>query len=183
MRSAAFQAFLVVLGVVLAFTANEWREARAVRAEARHALASIFDEIEANRAAVLAATAYHGEKLDMIYAADAPLTPAAFPRGFVAPAQVSRVAWSLAGEIGALAELPFEQVLALGEVYALQDAYAAQQATVGRLIYDEMFEKGPQGLVDNGQGLSTLLATFRYRESQLVAAYDTALAARGATSP
>jgi type II secretory pathway pseudopilin PulG len=65
-KSAIFQAALVVFGVVLAFAANEWREAAADRRRAGEALTSIREELAANRDAAAASAAYHAEKLSLI---------------------------------------------------------------------------------------------------------------------
>lgn len=177
--SALFQGALVVLGVILGFLVTEWQADAGRRADARHALVSILEEIAANRDSIAAAHAYHDDKiavLDAAAKASAPPDIRAFDRGFVAPAQVSNAAWTAASEAGALANLPFDQVLALGRVYGQQAAYTQQQATVASVIYGELFERGPAGIMQHAGGLRSIIATFLYREQQLEAAYDKALA-------
>ena len=176
--SAIFQGLLVVLGVLLGFFITEWQAEQSRRAEASHALAGIVEEIAANRDAIAAASAYHKDHLDLLDAAAREQKKPdirAFDRGFVSPAQVSSAAWSTAGETGALANLPFDQVLALSRIYGQQSAYTQQQATVSAVIYPELFERGPQGIIDNTTGLRTLISTFFYREQQLGKAYDETL--------
>jgi hypothetical protein len=176
--SAIFQGLLVVLGVVLGFFITEWQADQTRNAEARQALAHILEEVAANRDVIAAAKAYHGEKLKALDAAardqKAP-DIRLFDRGFVAPAQVSSAAWSTASETGALADLPFDQVLALSRLYGQQAAYLQQQATVSSVIYPELFERGPQGIVEHTIGLRTIISTFFYREQQLEKAYADAL--------
>ena len=174
--SAIFQSLLVVLGVVLGFIITEWQADQSRRAEARHALAGILEEIAVNRDAIAAARAYHADKTAMLSsAAGARPDIRAFDRGFVAPAQVSAAAWSTAGETGALANLPFDQVLSLSRIYSQQSAYTQQQATVSAIIYSELFARGPQGILDNPTGLRSIIDAFRYREQQLEAAYEKTL--------
>ena len=175
--SALFQGALVVLGVILGFLITEWQADSARRADAQHALASILEEIAANRESVAAARAYHDEKMDVLDASSANTPPdvRAFNRGFVSPAQVSAAAWTTAGETGALSNLPFDQVLALGRIYSQQAAYLQQQATVSTVIYSELFERGATGILQNANGLRAILATFSYREQQLEDAYTKAL--------
>lgn len=176
--SAIFQGLLVVLGVLLGFFITEWQAEQSRRAEAAHALAGIVEEIASNRDAIAAARAYHRAHMDHIDAAardQKKLDIRAFDRGFVAPAQVASAAWTTAGETGALANLPFDQVLTLSRIYGQQSAYMQQQATVSAVIYPELFERGPQGIIDHTTGLRSLIATFFYREQQLEQAYDEAL--------
>lgn len=177
--SALFQGALVVLGVVLGFLVTEWQADAGRRADAHHALASILEEIAANRDSVSAAHAYHDDKIAVLdAAAKAGAQPdiRAFDRGFVSPAQVSNAAWTAASEAGALGHLPFDQVLALGRVYSQQAAYTQQQSTVASVIYGELFERGPTGIMQHAGGLRSIISTFLYREQQLATAYDKALA-------
>lgn len=176
--SAIFQGLLVVLGVVLGFVITEWQADQSRRAEARHALAGILEEIAVNRDAISAALAYHAEKIAILESASrvqARPDMRAFDRGFVAPAQVSAAAWSTAGETGALANLAFDQVLVLSRLSSQQAAYTQQQSSVSAVIYPALFERGPQGILDNATGLRSIISTFIYREQQLEAAYGQTL--------
>ncbi len=183
--SALFQGALVVLGVLLGFLITEWQADQSRKAEAGLALASIVEEITANRDAVIAARTYHADHIAIIdTAAEArtPLDIRDFPRGFIAPAQTSNAAWTSASETGALAYMPFERVLALSRIYSQQAAYQQQQATVSTVIYTELFEAGAEGIVRQSNGLRAFLATFLYREQQLEKAYAGALADEEETS-
>ncbi len=177
--SAIFQGALVVLGVILGFLITEWQGDAARRSDAQLALASILDEIAANRETVTEAHDYHAGKIKLLDTAareNTPLELKSFDRGFVAPAQVSGAAWATAGETGALADLPFDHVLALSRVYAQQGAYQQQQATVSSVIYSEMFARGTGSILDHAAGLRGIIASFHYRERQLGEAYQKALA-------
>lgn len=184
--SAIFQAILVVLGVLLGFAVTEWQANAREQSEAQHALAGIIEEIGANRTAVADARAYHEEKLAAMVEAQktgARLDFRVFQRGFVSPAQVSSAAWTSASEVGALAHLPFDQVLSLSKVYAQQAAYMQQQVTVSSVIYNEIFARGTEGMLDHAAGLRSIISTFQYREQQLEDAYATAIGQHTATMP
>ncbi len=177
--SALFEAFFVVLGVLLALGANEWRQTRVDRAHARNALSAITEELRANRDAVQASREYHEGRLGAIYGAlgsGTPLKPADFPRGFVGPAQVFQTAWDAASETGALADLDYATLLTLSRVYESQDRYEMQARTVGQVIYTQIFHEGTDSVVAKGENLAAIIGTFLYRETQLIAHYDDVLA-------
>lgn len=184
--SAIFQAVLVVLGVILGFAVTEWQANAREQNEAQHALSGIIEEIGANRNAVVDARTYHQDKLTAMIEAQrsgAKLDIAMFNRGFVAPAQVSSAAWTSASEVGALAHLPFDQVLSLSKVYAQQAAYMQQQATVAGIVYTEIFTHGTEGMLDNAAGLRSIVSTLQYREQQLEEAYAAAIGQYTASAP
>ncbi len=174
-RSALLEAAFVVLGVVLAFAANEWRESRADQAAARQAMETILDELESNRSSISEALEYHRGLLEMLFAEHeegwAPRGEQ-FSRGFIAPAQLSRTAWASASETGALAKMDFEVVNLLSSAYAQQERYEAQVLSVGAIIYGELFRGGTEAIAANYRNLASLIATFSYREQQLLASYD-----------
>lgn len=181
--SALFQGALVVLGVLLGFLITEWQADQSRRAEADLALASIIEEMAANRDAIIAARTYHAEHVDLIDKAAADNTPLdirSFPRGFIAPAQTSNAAWTSASETGALSHLPFEKVLALSRIYSQQAAYQQQQTTVSTVLYTHLFEGGAEGIVRQSNGLRAIISAFFYREQQLEGAYSSALESQAA---
>tara|TARA_R100000687_G_scaffold82806_1_gene83382 strand:+ start:74893 stop:75450 length:558 start_codon:yes stop_codon:yes gene_type:complete len=169
---------VVVLGVVLALAANEWRQNRAEAAEANTALTEIVRELGANRQAVATALEYHRGLVDrIVQVADTPaqLSLRDFSRGFISPAQVHRTAWSSAAEIGTLSNMSYESVLVLSRVYAQQENYQEQAKSVGQIIYSELYSGGTSAIIANSANLAGVLQTFTYREQQLLAAYDTLL--------
>lgn len=182
LQKALFEAFFVVLAVALALAANEWRQARADRQQARSALASIVEELKSNRAAVESSRDYHRDRLQFIarlQRESAAPGPRDFPRGFVGPAQVFQTAWDAAGETGALAHMEYATVLELSRLYARQERYEIQAAAIGEVIYGELFRNGMAGVLENFANLSALIATFSYRETQLLERYDEMLTSLG----
>lgn len=174
-KKAFFEAAFVVFGVVLAFAANGWREARAVQAESVAALAAIHQEIQDNRNAVAEAVVAHEARLEAIgNPQDAePIDMRAFQDGFIRPAStLSKAAWNSASETGALAHMEFETVRELGALYAYQDRYSQQVTSYSSLIYETLFEQGYQGIVSNKAGMISMISTLRYQEAALVETYD-----------
>jgi hypothetical protein len=185
LRAAVLEAGLVVFGVVLAFAANEWREHRAAVARADHALASILEELRTNRDAVASSLAYHDGLLGAIV--EASRSGAApgiqtFSRGFISPASVYRTAWDSASATGALEAVDFALLLRLSRVYAQQARYEQQSANIGPLLYGELYRGGMAGVLANYRNLSSLIGAMAYRERELVAACEDALAELGPTA-
>ena len=176
---ALFEAAFVVLGVILALAANEWRKNRADVVQANTALTEIVRELGANRQAVATALEYHSGLIQQItrQEADPPnkLNLRDFSRGFIAPAQIHRTAWSSATEIGTLSNMPYESVLVLSRVYAQQENYQEQARSVAQIIYAELYRGGTSAIIANSDNLVNVLQTFAYREQQLLQAYDTLL--------
>jgi len=175
---ALFEAAFVVLGVVLALAANEWRQNRADIARANTALTEIVRELAANRQAVATALEYHRglvNKIAQVADNSTTLRLRDFSSGFIAPAQVHSTAWSSAAEIGALTNMPYESVLVLSRVYAQQENYQQQAKSVGQIIYAELYRGGTSAIIANSDNLVNVLQTFAYREQQLLESYDTLL--------
>lgn len=180
LTSALFEAFFVVLGVILALAANEWRQNVADREQGREALRSVVEEIRTNQGMVQEALDYHAGRMEMIgEAREGSAAPSArdFPRGFVSPARVFKTAWLAASETGAMSHIPYETVLELSRVYSHQDRYEAQARLAGELIYTELFRGGTDAILENHVNLASLIGTFRYREMELIDLYAAALAA------
>ena len=175
---ALFEAVFVVLGVVLALAANQWRETRQQRQRVSVATNAIAAELRDNRTAVAEAFAYHSRILDSLRIVRAPSwrpSPFLFSRGFVSPAQLSSTAWQSAAAAGVVEHMPYQTVLKLSRTYANQGRYEHQAQSIGEVIYGELYRTGTQGITGNYRNLSNLIASFLYRERQLLAVYDSTL--------
>lgn len=181
-----FEAVFVVLGVVLALGANEWREARAQRQQAQTALAEIIAEVDANQEAVEQSLRYHRALIDTlrVYQASSTEPPPVrlFSRGFVFPAQVYRTAWTSASETGALSHMDYADVLRFSKVYAQQDVYAAQAQSLGQIVYQEIYRGGSRSIAANYRNLTDIIGTFAFRERELVETYEHILTDPAATA-
>ena len=187
-KQIALESAFVVLGVVLALAANEWRNTRADRAAGVRAANAIREELKLNREAVHGSLQYHIQVSDSLIAfdrrgprpGDAPGYQT-FPRGFISPASSSvlSTAWEVAGTTGAINHVPYDEVLLMSHVYDKQEAYKKQTNTAGDLIYKTIYESGTDGVRRNYRNLNGILQTFVYIECDLLGQYDEALATLG----
>jgi hypothetical protein len=178
-RAAALEAGLGVLGVVLAFVANEWREHRAAVQRAEHAISSIVEELRVNREAVASSLEYHSGLLAAIEGArQSGVAPGirTFSRGFISPARVYRTAWDSASATGALELVDYPTLLRLSRAYAQQGRYEAQSDSIGPLLYAEIYRGGTASVLANYLNLSALIRAFEYRERELLEVCDQTLA-------
>lgn len=175
---AAFEATFVVLGVVLALAANEWREARIHRAEGESARVAIVNELRENRRLLDSSRTYHRGLTAAIYTSTAsqPPTVELFRSGFILPAQISTTAWEVASETGALSHIQYEQVLAISRIVALERRYDAMAVSTGQLIYGELYRAGATGMAANARNLASIISAFAFREDQLIRRIDATLA-------
>ena len=171
LRAALFEASFVLLGVLLALLANDWRQNRADRDESNRALGAILEELRSNRDAVAESMDYHGELLQLLHGEHDPAwrpSLSDFPKGFIFPARVTRTAWDSAAETGALAKTDFAVVMDLSGAYALQERYEAQSQSIGDVIYGEIFRHGIDSILDHPDHLASIVSTFVYREGELL---------------
>lgn len=179
LRSAFFEAVFVVLGVVLALAANEWRQNVNAQKLADAALNSMIAELETNRDLVRESREYHEGKIELLQqkmgAGESP-APREFDRGFINPAWTTDTAWEVAKETGVLADIDYETVLTLSATYERIERYTKQSELGGQLVYEKLFAEGTQGIVDNSLNLMTIIYTFIFREKQLESSLATALA-------
>jgi hypothetical protein len=174
---------LIVVGVLLALSLDEWRQSRSRQAAAEEAIASIGAEIAANRELALAARDYHRQRLQLIgerMRSDEPLTSADFPDGFTNPARFLSAAWETAREAGELVAVDRDLRQRVAVAYSWQDRYAQQIASVSALIYESLFAGGRDALVGNPEGLMMLVGAFAWREEEIIGIYDQTLQALGA---
>lgn len=178
------EALFVVLGVVLALMANEWRESRSQARQAEAVLESVRQEILANRGAVLEAVTYHIQLSDTLtnlarQGIHALSNNHLFTRGYIAPPELYHTAWDAAHATGTIAYMDYEAILTLAKVYEAQRTYREQVQQSGQLIYQKLFEEGHRGILDHIPNLNTLISTFWYQECKLLGRYDETLTTLG----
>lgn len=173
------EAFFVVLGVLLALAANNWRDDYNKQQRAELALSSIIEEINANRTAVDEAILYHTALMDTLYkhmgryGVTSENRPGmdVFAGGFVNPAEPLSRAWETANATGVIENMPYEQVLLISSVYKHQDQYEVLSTTFGQEIYKRMFNDGVDGIRDNFQNLAQIIGSFAFTECNLAQEY------------
>jgi hypothetical protein len=175
LKSAAFESSFVVLGVVLALAANEWRNDYQIRQETLKTLESIHRELAENRKLVAQSQDYHQSKLLKLNKLESEPDIREFEKGFISPARISDVAWRAASETGALKNVAYEELLNLSKLYKAQSDYVYQSKNIGNIIYQKLFDGGHQAMLGNYKNLSMIIATMSYREYELLQLYDSAL--------
>lgn len=186
LRSAALEAGLVVLGVVLAFAANEWRMGKEAEERARLALDAVALELEANAGAVASSLEYHQEKMfGLREALDSgeSVSPGFFNQGFIHPAQLLSTAWDAATATDAVHGWDYDQLLAVSKLYGSQERYAVQSLGVSQVIYGHLIEEGTAGLAQRQEQLAAIVSTFWWRECQFLVEYGDVLPGLGRTAP
>jgi type II secretory pathway pseudopilin PulG len=129
---AAFEAALIVFGLVGALLIDEWRDTRERNERVRAALASIDAELEANRAALQSAIANH----DTVIASLQASTPSAiYQEVIISGAPFSAVAWDAARDAGVTNELDHTTLLALGHAYRALAEYMAARTVFTNYLY------------------------------------------------
>lgn len=182
------ESILIVLGIVLGFIVNEWREdlERAERADA--AMGRIIEELSDNRAKVAAVLPYHREVAQRLRAllADPPMAPMIDTfMGGVAPNGVGDLllqdeAWKTASARDSLATVDFETVQAIAGVYNIADSGA--RGSWQQLI--ALFSD-PQSVMPDTGGYMLRRFSLGYdllvsQEEYLLVRYDAVLARLGA---
>jgi hypothetical protein len=170
---------LLVAGALLALAVEEFRDARHRKARARESLNSIRNEIRANFTAVAGARAHHAflvDTLEKLAAArrlpDRPL----YLGGVFNPAYVTDVAWSLARESGALADVPLAAVLVVAGAYDRQDGYRQLTDDMSTSILEQVRREGIDAtLRDHFAQFIALDTDFKNREGGLLRRYTVAL--------
>ena len=132
------EAFIVVLGVVLALAVNEWREHYNRNQHAETALEGILSELDVNRKAIDSALTYHLQLADTLRgfmrqasqrrASTALPYPDArlFSKGYIAPATLLTTAWDAANATDAVTYMNYADVLMLSRMYEKQRNYEDQ---------------------------------------------------------
>jgi len=161
------QVTLIVLSVVLAFMANRWQQHAEDEALAAQAIEAMQIEFTTNRETVQAAVEYRRGVLARIDSGGA--------GGQMRPAFITGNAWMTAVATNALQQLPFELVVAAGNVHETQEAYSDAillGALIGyfsNLLDDESLSHGPDRVY-------YLLEDMYTTELNLIRRYDAALA-------
>jgi hypothetical protein len=181
----------VMLGVLLALIADEWRQNRDDERRADRALVSVIEELGLNRAAVAQSLAYHLEltqRLSQLQTSSGGQANATTPdrdvfqKGFLHPASMISTAWDSAKATDVVSHMPYDQVLTLAHIYDQQRSYADQSHEVEQLIFAKLFNEGFEAMLRNHANLLTVISTFWFRECQLLREYDQSFEKLGAAA-
>ena len=130
---AAFEAALIVLGLVGALLIDEWRDTRARNQRVRAALASIRAELEANRAALGSAIANHEKVIARLN--ESLKTGVVYEGSIISGAPFTVVAWDAARDAGITNDLDNTMLMALGHAYRALTDYIAERTVFLNYLY------------------------------------------------
>ena len=151
------ETFFVVLGVLLALALDEWRQGRRDQEVVVLALQNIRQEIQANRAEVRRALAYHRDLQRRMK--ETPDMGVALQ-----PAMIRNNAWPAAQSSQAAARMAFPAVAAFSKMEELQEVYQRLLAGVMPTIYQ----------VDRQPSLQLIVQDLGWFEETLLKVYDEA---------
>ncbi|MEM1097014.1 MAG: hypothetical protein AAGJ10_20650 [Bacteroidota bacterium] len=190
MGYVALEALLVVLAVTLAWGLNTWRTHQIEERQAHATLASLTEELSANRDAVLASYTYHTALTDTLRALigrGAPASRQTFSEGFLARGTPLHAAWDAAEASGRLSyvadHLGEDTLLTYARVYQQQATYSAQKSAVSGLIYERLMDLGVLGMVQNYRNHTQIVASIAYLERELLTLYNATLPDSTAVPP
>ena len=129
---AAFEAALIVFGLVGALLIDEWRDGRERNERLRAALTAIDAELEANRAALQSAIANHDTVIASLRRST---TSDVYQGGIIAPVPFSAVAWDAARDAGVTNDLDHTTLIALGHAYRAVAEYIAARTVFTNYLY------------------------------------------------
>lgn len=73
---------------------------------------------------------------------------------------------------GVIEFMNYEEVLLISQTYKHQEQYESQSRAIGQQIYNRMFERGTQGVLQNYRNHVQILGAFVYTECSLAKEYS-----------
>ncbi|MEM1176746.1 MAG: hypothetical protein AAGM22_00250 [Acidobacteriota bacterium] len=170
------EALWIVLAVLLALAADQWRENKANQKLADKALRGIVEEIQSNRGMVLYFLPRHREIQDALPESHEDWTQPSLEDedSRFDPIVLRDTAWRTALETNALVHMDYQTVRQLTEVYTFQRAYNDLTRDLLRSVFDLEFHD-PKRLEAQFAATKFALYIFVENEEALVEAYDRAL--------
>jgi hypothetical protein len=180
---AAFEASLILLGLLGAFALNAWQDARERDARVGALLVAIRTELETNLERHERASDYNTRTADLLWSEGTKgvefVPQSAFAEGLFKSSLVTSAAWTTAQNDPALGNVPVETVLLIARVYELQDTYVDDFKSLLNSMYAMVLEPDNVTLRIDGiaqpERLGGVLRDYAGRGRQLVDAYRAAL--------
>lgn len=148
---AAFEAGLIVFGLVGALLIDEWRDTRARDERREAALASVRQELQANQDAMNAAIENHENVMARLR--EAAKTGKLYQGGLINAQPLSSVAWQAARDAAVTADIDHATLLAIGYAYSAVDGYIGER----KVFLDFLYTNGVD-LRNNPLGLAGWLS-------------------------
>jgi len=179
----AFEAALILFGLLGAFALNEWQDARTRAVRIESLLTAVRIELETNLERHARATAFNREIADLLWNEGSRgvdfLPQSAYPNGLFRGPSLTSAAWATAQNDTALGDVPVETVLALARVYEAQRIYVDNFNTLTSNMYATLLD--PDNAVVRVDGIAQpirlggVLRDYALRAEQLVEAYRATL--------
>ncbi|MEO1368486.1 MAG: hypothetical protein AAFX50_15035 [Acidobacteriota bacterium] len=171
------EATWVMLAVLLAFAADQWREGQGHKKLADRALRGIVEEIRANRGTVSYFLPRHEALRANLPDRPEDWTPPAFEdeENRFDPIVLRDTAWRTALETNALVHIDYQTVRLLTDAYTFQEAYAELTRDLLRTSFD-LDRHDPSRLEANFEATRFFLYIFVENEKALLQTYDRVLA-------
>jgi hypothetical protein len=174
------QPIMIVVSILAALAVNNWQEARTKARRVADARAAFVNEISANKQLLLSANYLpHHQKLKADYEAamknNAP-DPGTFFETGVHPTPLRDSSWRMLSGSATLMELPSGFVLALTDIYRLQDSVEKRnEGFLNALSAPRSDRETPAYAKDVARSISMFLNDLVPAEEQLLRHYDHAL--------
>lgn len=166
---AAFEAGLIVLGLVGALLVDEWRTARERSARVRSALASIRAELEANRTAIADAITNHQTVIAKLRQASG--TGEVYQGSIISNPGFSVVAWDAARDGAITNDIDHPTLVTLGHAYTALSDYMDDR----RVFTNYLYTNPTHDLRQNPQGIAGWLNDMSGRAKRVERRLDAAL--------
>jgi len=168
---AAFEAALIVMGIVGALVVDEWRDARDRAARVQEALTAIRAELQANLTSVREVLALNEELIATLR--ESAKTGAVYQGGIVRSRPLSTVAWEAARDGAITTDIDHQTLMRLGRAYGATTRYLAEVSGYASFTYTY---DGPTSLRERPERLAGWLSDLASRargvEQQIGEALD-----------
>lgn len=169
---AAFEAGLIVVGLIGALALNDWHDRRQRDQSVRDALASIRIELQSNLTSIVEVIKFNENLMGVL--TESAKTGKPYMDRIVAGMDLSTTAWDAARDAGISNDIPFPILMVLGRAYTSQGGFVREiefflnQMYTGSVAYD--MRKEPLGL-------RGILSDYTHHARRLRQHYQDALAA------
>lgn len=135
----AFEAALILLGLLGAFALNEWQDARSRSARIENLMTAIRVELETNLRIQEPAATYNREVADSIWNQGASgvtfIPDGTYKDGLLRRPRLTSAAWTTAQNDAAFGDVPVERLLLLANIYDLQRDHDEGATTLLNNVY------------------------------------------------
>lgn len=178
----AFEAILILIGLLGAFALDEWQDTRARAERVETLITAIHAELEANLSQHEEASAYNSEVAERIWneaTKGVEVVPqSAYPKGLFVGPELTSAAWVTAQNDPALSDVPIDKVLMLARVYEMQRTYVDDFNTLLNNMYALLLQTDINFRVDGLEQplrIGGVLRDYAGRGRRLVDEYRAAL--------